>query len=539
MAEDKKSIEQENKTRMQKEQGKSKTAIKERGPSKKNLLLGIAGVILAVVIILIAVLVFRKAPNPKDPKASPTYSRAFFIYNDGKYTLWNSDGKKLIDDEFDDKSAFIGGYAYIRKGSEYAFINDSGKIILNFGQISSIEDYGAGLYLIKDNNSAQHLMLGNGKVLVSGDDIDLDFPSSTATFASAEFDGKYNIYNYAGVLMAQIESVKDTTMRFSSSDDFGLVYYNGWNLLFDTRSGKQITMFEGERFSIDTVSDDRSVILLNEYENSTQYKVVRDGILFDLNETKSYGMIRNTNIIVGYDDYDSVSLLDNNYKVIKEVNSYLALKDPENYATINSEGKVEILYRGKVVKTFDQDDVDLVSGVLANADLYAIKSDGKYRFYHMDGSFAFGEYSDVYSLFDTHRHTSVSDDGERYYMIDANGNRVNDLSYQRAYTYENSYVIYNDNSKRAILTATGVPITDFEYVEAYNRNVAVDHEIWSLKRDSNIYDVVDATATENKLIVSNVNAYDFYAHYFTTKNDEGGYDYYTYKGVLFFRTTKN
>ena len=540
MSDDKKSIKQENKTDKPKEQGTSKTQEKNKKALNKNLIWGIVGVIFALVIVLVAVLCFRKSPNPKDPKASPTYSKAFFIYNDGKYTLWNSDGKRLIDDEFDDKSAFIGGYAYVRKGTEYAFINDSGKIMLGFGQISGIEEYGAGLYLVKDNMGAQHLMLGSGKILMSGDDIDLDFSNSTATFASAEYEGKLYIYNYAGILMAQIEVAKDATIRFSSSNDFGLIYYNGWNLLFDTRTGKQVAMFEGERFSIDTVSDDRSVILLGGYEDNNQYKAVHNGLLYDLDVTKSYGMIRNTNIIVGYDNYDSVSLLDNNYKIVKEVNSYLALKDLENYATINDEGKVEILYHGNIVKTFDQEDVDSVSGVLANADLYAIKSEGKYRFYHLDGSFAFGEYGDVYSLFDAHRHTSVSDDGENYYMIDVNGNRVNDLSYRRAYTYENSYVVYDVDGKRAILNGTGVPITGFDYMEAYNRSIAVDHEIWSLKRDANDYDVIDVMASvENKMIASNINVYDFYTHYFTAKNEDGGLDYYTYKGILFFRTTKN
>ena len=510
----------------------------KKKPFNKTLFWGIVGGLVALAIIFVAILVSQKTPDPTDPKSSPTYTNAFFIYNDGKYTLWNSEGKRLTDEEYNDKSSFIGGYAYVRKGSEYALISDTGKVMLDYGQISSINDYGAGLYIINDNNGGQHLMLGNGKIVLSGDKLDLEYSSNTATFGAVKLNGVYNVFNYAGILMAQIEEADGETMRLSANNDFGLIYYNGWNYIFDNRAGKQITSFEAKRFSFDTISDDRTTILLDDYEDSKEYKVVRNGQLFDLTETKNYGLVRGTNWIVGYDDYSAISLLDNEFKVIKKLSSDVAIKDGLNYAVKNENNGVEVYYRGELVRTFDKN-ADLASGVLSYADLYAIRSEGKYGFYHLDGSFAFGEYGDIYSLFDKHHHASVSENGEDYYMIDANGNKVNDLTYRRIYTYDDSYVLYNKESKRAILTAAGEPITDFEYSEAYNRSVAVDHEIWSLKRSSNNYDIIDAKApAEKRLILSGVNPYDFYANYFTVKNSDGGYDYYTYKGVQFFRTTK-
>ena len=512
---------------------------KEKKPFNKSHLFGLIGLIFAIVLIVVAVFVFKKTPDYSDPKASPLYTNAFFIYDNGKYTLWNSDGKRLTDDEYNDKSTFVGHYAYVRKGGEYSLINDMGRTMVDFGYISNIVECYSGLYVIVDNSGARHLMLGNGQVLLSGDDIELDAPNVSSTFAVARHDNLYYVFNYNGLLMAQLESADDVVMRFSSSDDFGLVYYNGWNLVFDNRIGRQIAMFEGERYSIDNVSDDRSVVLLEEYDNNEDYKAIRNGQLFDLNETKYYGFVRNTNIVIGYDDYNSVSLLDDDYRVMKKISSGLAIKDINDYAVVNDDDQVEIVYRGDVVKTFESDS-NLSSGVLLDDGLYAIMVNGKYGFYRLDGSYAFGEYESISSLFDKHHHAIVSDDGDDYYMIDSDGNRINDISFKRAYAYERSYVVYNEDNKRAILTENGAPVTDFEYAEAYNRSVAVDHEIWSLKREANRYDVIDVLAPKDqRLLASNVDVYDFYANYFTVKNDDGGYDYYTYKGLQFFKTTKD
>ena len=506
----------------------------EKKPFNKSLIFGLIGLFFAIVIIFVAVFAFRKIPDYNNPKASPLYTNAFFVYDNGKYTLWNSDGKRLTDDEYDDKSAFVGGYAYVRKGGEYALINDMGRTTVDFGHISITNNYGAGLYVAIDNNGTRHLMLGSGRILLSDEDIQLDLPSASSTFAVALCDGYYYVYNYAGVLMAQLEMVDDAVMRYSSSDDFGLVFYNNWNLVFDNRAGKQIAMFEGDRYSIDSVSDDRSVVLLEEYDNSKDYKVISRGDLYDLNETSNYGFVRDTDVVIGYDSYDAVSLLDKNYKVEKTVSSGLAFKDNNNYAMVNDDDRVEIRYHGDTVRIFDEKS-ELVSGVVLYDDLYAVKSGEKYSFYHLDGSFAFGDYQDISSLFDKHHHAIVSDDGESYYMIGSTGNRVNDFSFKRAYSYNKSYVVYDENDMRAILTENGFPVTGFDYEEAYNRSVAVDHEIWSLKRDTNNYDVIDVTASkEKRFLVSGVDIYNFYANYFTVKNSNGGYDYYTYKGVLFF-----
>ena len=76
------------KEKEEKKEKKDEKKSKEKSVDKsshKNLFFGILGGVLAIALIVIAVLVFHRAPDPSDPKASPTYTNAFFIYNDGKH----------------------------------------------------------------------------------------------------------------------------------------------------------------------------------------------------------------------------------------------------------------------------------------------------------------------------------------------------------------------------------------------------------------------------------------------------------------------
>ena len=523
---------------MAEEKSSTKSKTKEH-KVHRGWLFGIIGALLLAGIVTLGCVLFKPI-KPDGPSLKPTYTHAFFIYDDGKYTLWDAKGQRLSPDEYNDKSSFVGGYAYVKKGNEYALINDKGQLTVEFGRISEMKDYGAGLYLVKDNSSNELLMTGNGTVLIAGQDMTLSTSSTTGSFAVVKYNGAYYIYNYTGKLMAQyaMKDDADESPKLSSDSDFGLFHYDNFNLLFDNRTGAQIAAFEGDRYSFDSVSDDRTVILLEEYDDGKDYVLIRNGNLDVLDGLAGYGMINYTNAIVGWDEDYNIHLLDQNdhYKDVKTVASDLALKDNDNYATVNDNGEVVVVYRGQEVKNFGNE-ASMRSGVLAFADYYAIQSEGKYRFYRLDGSVAFGEYEDIYSVFGQHGHAMVSDDGEAYYFIDVNGKRISEATFAKAYAYDDSYVAYNADSKRAIFDANAVQLTGFDYSEASQRSVAVDYEIWSLKKEAGKYDVLDAKG--HKMILTDVNVQDFYANYFTVKNDDGNIDYYTYDGAKFLTIEKN
>jgi len=493
--------------------------------------------ILLVVSLFILVFLFILRPaklDPTDPKSSPTYSPAFFIYSDGKYSLWNSDGVRLSDDQYSAKSAFIGGFAYVKKGREYAIIKDDGSISVAYGKISDMLDSRSGLFLVEDNDGGRALLDGKGKVLLQGDDLTIDAPSSTSTFLLAHTGEKYYVFNYSGILMQQFDQVENNTVKLSNTNDIGLVFYDNHNMVFDNRTGKFLASFDGTQFILDSISDDRSIILLYERDNHSNYKLVKDGKVFDLNEAKNYGIIRDMNLVVAYDNYDEIALLDSDYRISSRVNSNLALKDLRNYATLNDKNAVVIYYRGNPVATFAEGS-DLLSGVLLDSNLYIIREDKTYNFYRLNGSLAFEGHAYVSGLFDKNHHTSVSDDGENYFLIDQGGKRLGDFTYSKIYSYSKSYLAVNSDEKQAVISNTGVLLTDFVYSDAANRSIAVDHDIWSLKLDKDAYDIID-TLAKTPLLLSKVNIGDFYANYFTVINDDGGHDFYTYSGYKFYST---
>lgn len=500
--------------------------------SKKGWLWITLGAVLTAIVV-VGLVLLKPKPAPDDPKNSPSYSASFFIYANGSYSLWNKDGARLTEDDYDDKSDFVGGYAYVKKGNEYAIIDASGRQTVPFGQISRVIRSCAGLFLIEDNNGGRHLITGANRELLAGEDLQINAPGTKSTFLIAEKNGRYYVFNFAGRLVIDFAKANDEEVTSDTENDFALVYYNETNLLFDTRSGESMAMFNGVRFQIEDVSEDRTAVLLSDYDDGNSYKLVKNGSLYELNEIKYYGMVRGTDILIGFDDsYETIALLDNNYKISRKVPANLALKDANNFAVLNDDGKIEVYQGGNLAKTIEGEDIDLESSVVYDANLYAFKVNGKYGFYRLDGSFAFGEYEKVYSLFDKNNHTSVTEDGENYYMIDANGKRVSDVSYKKFYAYDHSYLVVDANNKRAILNEAGQQVTGFDYTEAYNRSVAVDHEIWSLRKEANKYDVFDALT--GKMILTDVNPYDFYANYFTVKNEDDKKEFYTYEGVKFY-----
>jgi hypothetical protein len=167
--------------------------------------------------------------------------------------------------------------------------------------------------------------------------------------------------------------------------------------------------------------------------------------------------------------------------------------------------------------------------------LYAIKESENYGFYHLDGSFAFGEYATVETLFDDRHHAIVSDDGVEYYLINSKGEQVGDLKYKKVYSHDEGYLVVSDDDNRTVLTSDGVQVADANYSEATNHTIAVDHDIWALKLSKHKYDVVDTTSKQ-PVILSDVYIDNFYVNYFTVHNENDGYDYYTYDGYKFFST---
>ena len=511
----------------------------EKKKSKKGLIFGIIFGLIAIVAVVLLVIFIPKGGDADDPSKALSYSTAFAIQDDGKYTLWNKDGNKVSEEEYDYISSFIAGYAYARKDNQVGIVRDNGSVSVEFGRYGELTQRG-GLYLAKDGNTKKSFVLtGDGRQILEGDNISLRTSYSSSAYALAETPEKIYAFGPDGKTLAEMEVEEDAnSARLDSSNDFGAVYYNGRNVVFDVRSGNVIADFEGDRYSIDEVSDDRSIVLIKNTEESKSYKLLVNGSTHELTDAKYYS-ITTLNHVIGYDNYSELQLLDNEYKVLKKVSTYLALKDSYNYAAEASGGKAEIYRNGEVIKTFE-DDADVVSGVMYE-NYYAIRNDGKYKFYNLDGSEAFGgkEYESINSLFDRHHHASVAEEERKNYLIDASGNRIGDgeTTYRSIAVSRGGYEVANSDGDYSILDKNGKPLEDAKWYSSIGyRTNPVGHNIWTGKNDYSDFDVIDVD--NHKVLLSHVNIQSFYANYFTVKNSDGKLEYYTYEGKLFYTATK-
>ncbi|MBQ3292726.1 WG repeat-containing protein [Candidatus Saccharibacteria bacterium] len=497
---------------------------------KRGWIWGLAvGCVAIIVAVIVAIVLNLKPGDPSDVTAKLSYTNSFFISDDG-YTLWNAEGKRLTEDKYDAASDFVGGYAYVKKGDQVGIIKDDGKMSVEFGKYGNITVKG-GLYLAQDGNTKEYqLITGFGKVLAKGADLKVFAATGLAGAAAVESDNKIKLYNYSGNLITETSIADDAdNPELNTSADFGIIYYANQNFVFDARDGRLIATFDGERYSFEEVSEDRSKILLEDYADTSKYKLLADGRVYDLDEMKYYAFTT-LNTLIGYNNTSELALLDSDYKVLKKVDSYIEIKDSYNYAVENGD-KVEIYRNGEKIKEFENAEVP-TSGMLYE-DYYAIESDDKAMFYNLDGSIGINhEFKEIARMFDLHHLAMVSDADNEYYLIDKSGNKVADYTARSFAVTKGGYEVRNADNKYAIANKSGKLVSEFVYDDTYYRSYAEPHNIWTGEKDTNSYDVVDAES--GKVVVSDVNTYDFTANYFVVKNSEGKKVYYTYTGEIFY-----
>ncbi len=505
---------------------------KTKNKSKLVLITCMIIAFIAVIVGIVAIVLNLNQADPSDPRASLTYSEAFFIYDSGKYKLFNAKGERVIEDDFDNQSNFVDGYALVKKDDQYGIIRDNGSIAVELGKYGNISAK-SGLYLAQDGNTKEYyLITGSGRELAKGSDLEVYSPNSYSGFVAVKTDGKLKIFNYSGSLIKEYDiGENDEEAILSGSDDFGLVHYDGHNLLFDARNGQILAEFDGERHTFDSVSSSRKVILMENFKNDNEYKLYKDGKIYDLNEAENYA-VTELDGVIGYDDYSELALLDKDYKVARKVSTYLDLKDADNYAVENENGNVEIYQNGEKVKDFGDNSGIAVSGVLHD-DFYGIETDGKYVFYRLDGSVGINhEYKDIASLFDKFHHAVVADEEDAYYLIDTSGNKITEDTYRGIVSRDGGYEAKDSEGKYAILNQKGEKMTENKYDSLYYRSKAEPRNIWTGRSGYNEYDIIDVL--NNKVLLEKANIDSFYANYFTAKNKDGKIDFYTYDGTIFY-----
>lgn len=509
------------------------------GAKKKSKAGLIGGLIVALALIIIGVIALvanLNKPDPADPTAKLDYSESFFVYGDGKYSLWNAKGERLSEEEYQFQSNFVGGYAMVKKDDQYGIIDENGKMSVDYGKYSYITDKG-GLFSATDVESEdEYLLTGSGKVLEKGEDIEVITATPSAGFAAVVTQDKVKVYNYAGTLMIETDKLgDDETPELGAMNNIGVMYYGDKNWVFDARDGRVIATLDGDKYGIDDVSDDRSLVILYEYNDKKDYKLIKDGKVYDLNETKNYG-VTTTNQVMGFDDYDELALLGDDYKVIRRVSSVVQLKDENNFAEEKEDGGVVIYRNGAVVKEFGEDSSLPVSALVYD-NYYAIDDGDKIQFYNLDGTVAFDKvFEDVSELSGENHYAIVAERDDEYYLMDARGNKVGEVvAYDIDYS-SGGYKFMDENGKYAIFDKDGNQVTDFKYKDLYYRSLTKPRNIWTAKLEDGTVDVIDVD--NKRVLLEGVTIDNFYEHYFTIKKDDGNIEYYTLDGKPFFTRKK-
>ncbi len=245
-------------------------------PKKKKIWLII---FMIVVLLLLVGFIFWKVSSSKNRKYTFELlkdTNAFFLPNgDGYYALFNEDGKRLTDFQFDNVGEFYGGVAKVeREDGKVAIIKENGSYLLNFTE-DTITDYQT-LFLIKSSDSSKMKLINyEGKKLLEEDSIRVIGFDDSSLFVVTTGDSKtVKVMNYKGDVLEEL----DNSSNFSKSQEVihGLVTLidSKKTYLYNIDSGKKLYETEGS-YCI-TGNEGNSTVLSSCSSNTKIIKALKD-----------------------------------------------------------------------------------------------------------------------------------------------------------------------------------------------------------------------------------------------------------------------
>ena len=159
-------------------------------------------------------------------------------------------------------------------------------------------------------------------------------------------------------------------------------------------------------------------------------------------------------------------------------------------------------------------------------------SSGTYEFYNSKGENAFGKSFARADNFDKNGFAKVSDDKEKYYLIDTTGKKISD-DFDNLSLYNNYYIVTKNNLK-GILDKNGKQVLDCKYsdidiTEKQNKYYA---KLSTTDSKYILYDI-----SKKAEILKLESSPNFYDHYILITKDNNE-QYYAYNGKLFYESNK-
>lgn len=523
-----------------KEESEANTQKKSNNLLNKKRIIPI--IIVAIIIAAILIILPKKGKKQKE-NIDINYSTSFFIRDENnKYALFNDDGKKLTDFIFTSVNDFINDATIVKKDNEYGIIDSNGKMVADFGKYRYINQVG-GLFKAENSEYDYFLVDGKGNVLYDLEDIDLvTYIAEKRYFLLEDNNNKtYKILNYKGKEIASfpINSSVEKEPTTSEKDGYASIYYDNKNYIFDPIEGKLIASFEANsHYCINGTDGD--IFVLNsctsmfERQDETFYKFIKDGKVYDTTEKCNRIYYDSGNVICF--NGTNRNIIDTKLNLGLDI-SNKAYIDNNNYA-MNKNGTisgVDFYNNENVIKNAECRKL-IDTGYMKNG-LYLLSTikynkcgiePGMYEYYKSNGEVAFGKTFKSASLFDKNGLAKVSEDGEKYYLMDSNGKKVSD-EYSDITANLDYYVVTNNNLK-GIISENGKSLVDCKYSQV---SIIGNHEYALLTTPDSKY-VLYNLETKNQ-----IKTFDEMPgsseHYLTiTKN--GVKQYYTYSGKMFYES---
>lgn len=213
-------------------------------PKKKKIWLFF--LIIAIVVMIGGFLIW-KLLSPKREKytyETLTETTSFFLPNEEEYyALFNEEGEKLTDFEFESVGEFYGGVAKVkREDGKSAIIRENGSYLMDFTE-DTIEDY-QSLFLISPKEGTPRLINYAGKKILESETLKVSTFYDSSLFIVSTGEDTVKIMNYKGDVLDELKN-----MNFSKSPNVihGIVSLigNKKSYLYNLDTGKKMYEIDG------------------------------------------------------------------------------------------------------------------------------------------------------------------------------------------------------------------------------------------------------------------------------------------------------
>ena len=483
-------------------------------------------ILIGIAIIFVLGCIINRLMTPKE--SLPDVASSFFLSNDeGYYSLFNKDGKKVTDYEFINANDFYNGVAKVKnKDNKFGIINESGKYVVKLGTYSNIYQYGS-LFKVEDD-SKYSLITKKGKKLIKEQDFDIQTFTGVNTFISVLYDNSYIIYNYDGKKVYTFKKNGEETPTSNELGKYGTVYYDNLTIVFNIATGKVISKIKDDKgYCINSVTEDNNTILLNscsswyEEDENQEYKLIKNNKLKDIKANCNKMSLSNDQLMCTIDDIRY--LLNDKLESTGINSSDITYQNYKNYA-IKKDNDIEFIKNGKKVGTLK--DAVLADKGYSKDGIYLTYKDSVYTFYNLKGKALFKTSYNKATTFDKLGNAKVSEDGNKYYLINTSGKKVSP-----EFTSANingDYYVYSIDNSFGVLDSDGKVLLESNYSSVIIQNK--NDKTYAIVNNNDNYELIDLST--KKTILNTKGTIVLYDSYILVGIDEEE-SYYTYKGTEF------